>query len=60
MARIQVLDHDVVWREFEQPHRAGKWFYEVLGEFTLDGDAHEAALADAIGAIPGGPPPLSE
>jgi hypothetical protein len=53
MASIEVRPDEVVWREFEQPHRRGRWSYESFGPFVFDRPQYEQALRsveDAAGA----------
>jgi hypothetical protein len=44
MASIEVHPEEVVWRDFEQPHRGGRWSYESFGPFVFDRSRYEQAL----------------
>jgi len=46
MATVEVTDHEVVWRDFRQPHRE-KWDYTALGPFTFDRAEYARALDQA-------------
>ena len=43
VARIEVAEEHVTWRDFAQPHRP-QWSYESFGPFVFDRTAYEAAL----------------
>jgi hypothetical protein len=49
---VRVLVNERVWRDFEQPHRAG-WTYEGFGPLRFARDEYEAALAAAERSFPG-------
>ena len=41
---ISIGPSRVVWSDFEQPHRRGKWSYNGFGPFTFDSAEYEQAL----------------
>ena len=43
VARIEVAEDRVTWRDFAQPHRP-QWSYQSFGPFVFDRSAYEAAL----------------
>jgi hypothetical protein len=48
--RIEVREREVVWSDFQQPHRgpqskAGEWRYDALLSFTFDRQLYEQALS---------------
>jgi hypothetical protein len=48
--RIEVREREVVWSDFQQPHRsshskAGEWRYDAIPSFTFDRQLYEQALA---------------
>jgi hypothetical protein len=47
MARIEVRESEVIWSDFEQPHRSGRWSYGAFGPITFERAQYEKAL-DAI------------
>ena len=63
---VDVRDHEVVWRDFHQPHRgpeakAGCWKYDAMPEFRFDRKSYERALSVTRpkaepGAAPNGGP----
>jgi hypothetical protein len=55
MARVEVRDGEIVWRDFQQPHRTGTWSYQDLDEFVFDRAQYETAIDQAEGAL-GRPP----
>jgi hypothetical protein len=58
VARIAATPPQVVWSDFEQPHRLerdcgdGAWRYDGLGPFVFDRTQYEAALRQAAEAEP--------
>ena len=44
LARVTTTAETVVWSEFEQPHRRGRWSYEMLGPFVFDRRHYERAI----------------
>jgi hypothetical protein len=44
MARIEANDAEVIWREFEQPHRRSRWSYEDFGPITFHRTQYDEAL----------------
>jgi hypothetical protein len=42
MARVALFERFVIWSDFVQPHRAGKWRYDV--KFTFEREQYEDAL----------------
>jgi hypothetical protein len=44
MARIDANEAEVVWRDFEQPHRRSRWSYENFGPITFHRAQYDAAL----------------
>jgi hypothetical protein len=57
LARITTSQHEVVWSEFEQPHRS-HWTYPADLRFVFDRTQYEEALR--IEACPQGCPPGAE
>jgi len=51
MARIELAPGEVVWSDFEQPHRSGKWSYEDFGPLVFERGQYEAALTDVEAAM---------
>ena len=47
MARIDVREGEIVWSDFEQPHRADSWSYQALGPIGFERNQYEDALARA-------------
>ncbi len=45
LARIESSSTEVVWSEFEQPHRADTWSYVDFGPFVFNREEYEAGLA---------------
>jgi hypothetical protein len=48
--RIEMREREVVWSDFQQPHRhseskAGEWRYDALPSFTFDRQLYEQALS---------------
>jgi hypothetical protein len=43
VARIEITDDRVIWRDFAQPHRP-QWSYADFGPFVFERTAYEAAL----------------
>lgn len=52
MARVEVTPDEVVWDEFEQPHREG-WSYEALGPLHFAREQYETALRELEWAATG-------
>lgn len=46
-AKIAEEGDEVVWSDFEQPHRRGKWDYSTFGPFHFDKTQYQAALKAA-------------
>jgi hypothetical protein len=44
LVRVTTTAETVVWSEFEQPHRRGRWSYEKLGPFIFDQRQYELAI----------------
>jgi hypothetical protein len=44
LARVTTTPETVVWSDFEQPHRRGRWDYAQLGPFTFDRRQYEHAV----------------
>ena len=51
LARVTTTADAVVWSEFEQPHRRGRWSYEKLGPFVFDRRQYERAIETGSQAI---------
>lgn len=45
MARIEAGEAEVVWRDFEQPHRRSRWSYDDFGPFRFDRVDYDDALS---------------
>ena len=49
--RIEIREREVMWRDFQQPHRsseskAGEWRYDALPSFIFDRQLYEKALSE--------------
>ncbi len=52
MARIEVRDDDILWSDFEQPHRRDTWSYADFGPITFTRAQYEQTLG-ALSSPPG-------
>lgn len=51
--KVSIEGEQVIWSDFEQPHRRGKWEYTTFGPFHFDADQYATALSQA-GLVPKG------
>jgi hypothetical protein len=51
MARVELSEAEVTWREFEQPHRSSEWSYEGFGPFVFNRSQYMKALEAAEEAL---------
>jgi hypothetical protein len=45
--KITIEGDQVIWQDFEQPHRPEKWDYKTLGPFRFETKAYQQALKAA-------------
>jgi len=53
MARVELGDDQVVWREFAQPHRSSTWSYDGFGPFVFKRSQYVEALSAVEEALKG-------